>query len=232
MSKPESSPPIAMVSGASSGIGEAICRQLIDQAYRVVGAARNEDRLQQLAAELGDGFYPLLLDVTDGVAVAGVPQALPQEFRDVEVLVNNAGHDIGGRSLTPGFQLVDGYIANGAVYLDANRNHRFDFLDRNRGEAQPWLLSVNPFDPHPPFDPPWEYYRRYDPDSLPGAHFEEGDLEHQQRLADAGVDFQSEPLPKSGPGKVLKRELREPYWSKSERRIMASGYRPVPPPSA
>ncbi len=99
MSKSESSPPIAMVSGASGGIGEAICRQLIDQAYRVVGAARSEDRLQRLAAELGDGFYPLLLDVTDSAAVAGVPQALPLEFRDIEVLVNNAGHDIGGRRL-------------------------------------------------------------------------------------------------------------------------------------
>jgi NADP-dependent 3-hydroxy acid dehydrogenase YdfG len=99
MSKSESSSPVVLVSGASSGIGEAICRLLIEQSYRVIGAARNESRLQQLWAELGDGFYPLVLDVTDSAAVAGLQQALPPEFHDIAVLVNNAGHDIGGRRL-------------------------------------------------------------------------------------------------------------------------------------
>jgi len=99
VSKPENSLPIVLVSGASSGIGEAICRLLIEKSYRVVGAARNESRLQQLVAELGEGFYPLVLDVTDSAAVAGVQQALPPEFHDIEVLVNNAGHDTGGRRL-------------------------------------------------------------------------------------------------------------------------------------
>ncbi len=99
MSKSEPSSPVVLVSGASSGIGEAICRLLIEHAYRVVGAARNEARLQQLAAELGDEFYPLVLDVTDSAAVASVQQALPREFHDIEVLVNNAGHDTGGRRL-------------------------------------------------------------------------------------------------------------------------------------
>ena len=68
-----------------------------------------------------------------------------------------------------------------------------EFMDKNRGEDQPWFATVNPFDPHPPFDAPWEYYRRYDPQKLPGAHFQPTDLEHQQKLADAGVDFQSRP---------------------------------------
>ncbi len=99
MSKSEPLSSVVMVSGASSGIGEAICRLLIEQKFRVVGAARNESRLQQLAAKLGDGFYPLVLDVTDSAAVAAVQQALPREFQDVEVLVNNAGHDIGGRKM-------------------------------------------------------------------------------------------------------------------------------------
>jgi len=43
---------------------------------------------------------------------------------------------------------------------------------------------VNVNDPHPPFDPPWEYYRRYDPDSLSDPYFREIDLEQQDRLAD------------------------------------------------
>ncbi len=99
MSKSEPSSPVVLVSGASSGIGEAICRLLIEHVYRVVGAARNDARLQQLAAELGEGFCPLVLDVTDSAAVADVQQDLPPEFHDIEVLVNNAGHDTGGRRL-------------------------------------------------------------------------------------------------------------------------------------
>ncbi|MBT6273119.1 MAG: sulfatase-like hydrolase/transferase [Chromatiales bacterium] len=66
-----------------------------------------------------------------------------------------------------------------------------EFVSKNRHTDQPWFLSVNPFDPHPPFDAPLEYYRRYDPNQMPGAHFEPGDLEHQGRITAAGVDFQS-----------------------------------------
>jgi NADP-dependent 3-hydroxy acid dehydrogenase YdfG len=63
----------------------------------VVAAARNESSLQELAKDLGDGLYPLVLDVTDAAAVAGLAGVLPAEFSDVSVLINNAGHDIGGR---------------------------------------------------------------------------------------------------------------------------------------
>ena len=66
-----------------------------------------------------------------------------------------------------------------------------EFIGRNREPEKPWLLSVNPFDPHPPFDAPWEYYRRYDPATLPGAHFEPGDIAQQRRLEAAGIDFQN-----------------------------------------
>lgn len=68
-----------------------------------------------------------------------------------------------------------------------------EFIEKNRRPEQPWLLCVNPFDPHAPFDAPWEYFRRYDPAPLPGAHFVDSDLAHQQKLAAAGVDFQSQP---------------------------------------
>ena len=68
-----------------------------------------------------------------------------------------------------------------------------EFIEKNRPADQPWLLSVNPFDPHAPFDAPWEYFRRYDPETLPGAHFKPDDLAQQQKLVEAGVDFQSKP---------------------------------------
>jgi 3-hydroxy acid dehydrogenase/malonic semialdehyde reductase len=86
-----------LVTGASSGIGESICRALLEHDYRVVGAARNIDKLNQLAKQLGQGFSPLILDVTDGASVDSLVSRLPEEFRDIDVLINNAGHDIGGR---------------------------------------------------------------------------------------------------------------------------------------
>ncbi len=67
-----------------------------------------------------------------------------------------------------------------------------EFIERNREPDKPWLLSINPFDPHPPFDAPWEYYRRYAPESLPGAHFADADLALQHRLTAAGIDFQTQ----------------------------------------
>lgn len=54
---------------------------------------------------------------------------------------------------------------------------------------RPWLLSINPYDPHPPYNPPWEYYRRFDPSTLPGPRFRPSDLTQQARLA--SVDFQT-----------------------------------------
>ncbi len=52
---------------------------------------------------------------------------------------------------------------------------RFLYAPRDR----PWLLSVNPFDPHPPFDPPAEFLERYDPDDLPPPLFRDSDIERQ-----------------------------------------------------
>ncbi|MCZ6676318.1 MAG: sulfatase-like hydrolase/transferase [Candidatus Poribacteria bacterium] len=72
-----------------------------------------------------------------------------------------------------------------------------EFIEKNRRENQPWLLNVNPFDPHPPFDAPWEYYRRYDPETLPRVHFQESDIAYQSKLTEAGIDFQSQSKPPS-----------------------------------
>ena len=46
----------------------------------------------------------------------------------------------------------------------------------------PWLLSLNPFDPHPPFDPPPEYLERYDPSAMPPPLFRPADIERQRRF--------------------------------------------------
>jgi NADP-dependent 3-hydroxy acid dehydrogenase YdfG len=95
----KSIPPTALVTGASSGIGEAICRMLVSSQYRVIGAARTESKLQSLRDELGSSFHPLPLDVTSTQSVGSLIERLPQDLQGVDVLVNNAGHDIGGRRL-------------------------------------------------------------------------------------------------------------------------------------
>ncbi len=48
----------------------------------------------------------------------------------------------------------------------------------------PWMLSLNPFDPHPPFDPPAEYLDRYDPSSLPMPLFRDSDIIRQRKFAE------------------------------------------------
>jgi 3-hydroxy acid dehydrogenase/malonic semialdehyde reductase len=89
---------IALVSGASSGIGRAIATALLSAGARVVLAGRNEAALEQAAARHGSRAHVLPLDVTDYAAVDALAESLPVEFRSLDLLVNNAGHDVGGRT--------------------------------------------------------------------------------------------------------------------------------------
>jgi NADP-dependent 3-hydroxy acid dehydrogenase YdfG len=79
--------PVAVVSGASAGIGAATARRLADAGFCVVLGARRLDRCEQLATELGAGHRALPLDVTDAASVASFVAAIPE----CRVLVNNAG---------------------------------------------------------------------------------------------------------------------------------------------
>jgi len=90
---------IALVTGASSGIGEAICRLLVKHSFSVIGTARSMDRLQPLLDELDENFHAIELDVTDTNATKNLLSCLPDELKNIDVLVNNAGHDVGGRRL-------------------------------------------------------------------------------------------------------------------------------------
>lgn len=84
----------ALVTGASRGIGEAVARRLAGQGARVILAARSEDRLRELAAELaaaGAEAHALTLDLARSEDVPAALASLPEEWRDVDVLVNNAG---------------------------------------------------------------------------------------------------------------------------------------------
>jgi NADP-dependent 3-hydroxy acid dehydrogenase YdfG len=78
-------------------MGTAICRALAADGRRVVLADREAEPVQALARELGAQAHALVLDITDAAAVADLPGMVPDVFGPVDVLVNNAGHDIGGR---------------------------------------------------------------------------------------------------------------------------------------
>lgn len=91
-----------LVTGASSGIGEAIARAVAAEGARLVLAARRADRLAALSDELhgahGTESHILTIDVRDASAVEAAIAALPPEFVAIDVLVNNAGL---ARSLAP-----------------------------------------------------------------------------------------------------------------------------------
>ena len=78
---------VAVVTGASSGLGSAFARQLIQHGSTVYGLARRFDRLQSLQSELGPEFYPIECDVTNESAVNDAFSGLDQ----LDILINNAG---------------------------------------------------------------------------------------------------------------------------------------------
>lgn len=87
--------PIALVTGATSGIGEACARRLHGAGYRVIITGRNTERLEALKAELGDDALALTFDVRDREAAETAVASLPAEWQEIVVLVNNAGLALG-----------------------------------------------------------------------------------------------------------------------------------------
>ena len=81
----------AIVTGASSGIGEATARLLAHKGCNVVLAARREERLKSLAAELGEGALAVPTDVTDPAACEALVAQAVERFGSLDVLVANGG---------------------------------------------------------------------------------------------------------------------------------------------
>jgi 3-hydroxy acid dehydrogenase/malonic semialdehyde reductase len=86
---------IVFVTGATAGFGTAIARRFARDGAALIIAGRRSERLQALAAELSVPTLPLQLDVRDRAAVEAAVADLPADFRDVDVLVNNAGLALG-----------------------------------------------------------------------------------------------------------------------------------------
>jgi len=87
--------PVAWVTGATAGFGEAITRRFVAEGWRVVAVGRRAERLAALQAELGEAIHPVVLDVRDRAAVAAAADGVPDALRPARVVVANAGLALG-----------------------------------------------------------------------------------------------------------------------------------------
>jgi serine 3-dehydrogenase (NADP+) len=82
----------ALITGTTSGFGAATARRFVDAGWRVIATGRRADRLQALVDELGaDRVHAAVFDIRDANAMDAAMDALPEAFRGVDLLVNNAG---------------------------------------------------------------------------------------------------------------------------------------------
>ena len=86
---------IVFITGASAGFGAAMARTFVKHGHRVILRGRRAERLQALADELGAAAHPLPLDVSDKAAIHAAIQLLPEAWRQIDVLINNAGLALG-----------------------------------------------------------------------------------------------------------------------------------------
>lgn len=86
---------IALITGATAGFGTAIFRTLIQAGYFVIGTGRRTERLTSLKAELGEKFLPLAFDISDRLATQEAIKSLPTQWKNIDLLVNNAGLALG-----------------------------------------------------------------------------------------------------------------------------------------
>lgn len=104
---------VIMITGASSGIGEACARQLASRGARLILAARRADRLASLAAELGNDVMWAAADVTRLDDLEALASAGRERFGRIDVLVNNAG-------IMPVSMLAQGQVDDWSRMIDVN----------------------------------------------------------------------------------------------------------------
>ena len=126
---------VAVVTGASSGIGEAVVRALAGSGARVMMAARRADRLARIAQELGGDAATCVTDVTDRSQVAALAESTIEKFGRVDVLVNNAGvmplSFLAHRKVDEWDRMIDVNIKGVLYGIDAVLGH---MLERGSGQ--------------------------------------------------------------------------------------------------
>ena len=82
---------IALVTGATRGIGRAVAEELVSKGAFVIGTATSEKGAESISAYLGEKGKGLILNVADQASIDAVLEQIKQEFGDIDILVNNAG---------------------------------------------------------------------------------------------------------------------------------------------
>ncbi|WP_233118197.1 3-oxoacyl-ACP reductase FabG [Aggregatibacter actinomycetemcomitans] len=82
---------IALVTGATRGIGRAVAEELTSKGAFVIGTATSEKSAETISAYLGEKGIGLVLNVADQASIEGVLERIKKEFGDIDILVNNAG---------------------------------------------------------------------------------------------------------------------------------------------
>jgi 3-hydroxy acid dehydrogenase/malonic semialdehyde reductase len=86
---------IVFITGATAGFGAAMARTFVQHGHQVIISGRRADRLQDLTDELGQAALPLVIDVSDKQSIHAAIAGLPEDWRDIDVLINNAGLALG-----------------------------------------------------------------------------------------------------------------------------------------
>jgi NADP-dependent 3-hydroxy acid dehydrogenase YdfG len=86
---------IVLITGATSGFGAEMARKFATHGHKVIAAGRRKDRLDALAAELGSSVLPIEMDVRSKASIEQGLAALPADWKEIDVLVNNAGLALG-----------------------------------------------------------------------------------------------------------------------------------------
>lgn len=127
--------PIALITGATAGIGRAIATQLAQMNYNLILTGRRKERLEQIAEALKEEYHievlPLSFDVRNRSQVADFLGQIPQEWQAIDVLVNNAGLAAG---LDP---LQEGDIDDWEAMIDTNIKGLL-FVTRT---IAPWMVA-------------------------------------------------------------------------------------------
>jgi NADP-dependent 3-hydroxy acid dehydrogenase YdfG len=131
---------IAVITGASSGIGEATARLLVEEGVQVVLAARRKERMDALVEELGDKAIAVTCDVGDMVEVTALFDTVRERFGGLDLLFNNAGMGING-------PFADTGPADWKTQIDANLygvlNCTHAAIPLMRGRAGAMISSVS-----------------------------------------------------------------------------------------
>ena len=137
MSTDRDSGRVAVITGASSGIGEATARAFAADGHRLALLARRGDRVQALAGELGNGALAIEADVTDPGSIVAAAERVQRELGGADILVNNAGVMLLGpftsRQRAEHRQMVDtnllGAMTATEVFLDQLRDGGGDLVN-------------------------------------------------------------------------------------------------------